>query len=84
MAVLKSQGLPNRLRQDWKGWLDLKEYVEAKEREVEMYVSGRAKDMGDHSMKEINIWETIRDIERKYDGVRLTSEVNRPDTYIKL
>jgi hypothetical protein len=82
LAVLKSQGLPNRIRQDWNGWRELREYIEEKEREIEMVISGRVP--GAQGVKEIDVWETVRAIEARYNAVRLTSEANRPDTYIKV
>jgi len=84
LAVLKSQGLPNRLRQDWNGWRELKEYVEERERALEMWASGRVKDADNGKGKEIDIWAEIKNIEARYNAVRLTAEANRPDTYIKV
>jgi SMODS and SLOG-associating 2TM effector domain len=82
LAVLKSQGLPNRIRQDWNGWRELREYIEEKEREIEMAVSGRVE--GVQGPKKLDVWETVRAIEARYNAVRLTAEANRPDTYIKV
>jgi hypothetical protein len=83
LAVLKSQGLPNRLRQDWNGWRELREYIEEKEREIEMAISGRVPGM-EGKEKEIDVWKEIKGIEAKYSAVRLTNEANRPDTYIRV
>jgi hypothetical protein len=80
LAVLKSQGLPNRLRQDWNGWRELREYIEEKEREIEMVISGKIPG----SKKDIDVWAEIKAIEARYNAVRLTSEANRPDTYIRV
>jgi SMODS and SLOG-associating 2TM effector domain len=82
LAVLKSQGLPNRIRQDWNQWRELREFIEQQEREFEMIVSGRVQ--GVEELNEERVWTTIKAIEAKYADVRLTNEVNRPDTYIKL
>jgi hypothetical protein len=82
LAVLKSQGLPNRIRQDWNGWRELREYIEEKEREIEMVVSGRVP--GVKGVAELDVWEIVKEIEGRYNAVRLTSEANRPDTYIKV
>jgi len=82
LAVLKSQGLPNRIRQDWNGWRELREYIEEREREIEMVVSGRVK--GVKEVKELDVWEVVRGIEARYTAVRMTSEANRPDTYIRV
>jgi len=82
LAVLKSQGLPNRIRQDWNGWRELREYIEEKEREIEMAISGRIP--GQKGVAELDVWEIVRAIEARYNAVRLTSEANRPDTYIKV
>jgi len=79
LAVLKSKGLPNRLRQDWNGWRELREYIEEKEREIDMRVQGH----GD-GLPPIDIWATVRDIEARYQTMRLTLEANRPDTYIRV
>lgn len=81
LAVLKSQGLPNRLRQDWNGWRELREYIEEKEREIEMVISGK---IPGTKGKEIDVWAEIKAIEARYSAVRLTSEANRPDTYIRV
>ena len=81
LAVLKSQGLPNRLRQDWNGWRELREYIEEKEREIEMVISGK---IPATQGREIDVWEEIKGIEARYGGMRLTSEANRPDTYIRV
>ncbi|KAH8812740.1 hypothetical protein F5884DRAFT_786243 [Xylogone sp. PMI_703] len=78
LAVLKSQGLPNRIRQDWNGWRELREYIEEKEREIEMHMSGKV--VG----RTIDVWEEIKVIEAMYAGVRLTGEANRPDSYTKV
>ena len=80
LAVLKSQGLPNRLRQDWNGWRELREYIEEKEREIEMAISGKIPG----TKKEIDVWAEIKGIESRYSATRLTNEANRPDTYIRL
>lgn len=82
LAVLKSQGLPNRIRQDWNEWRELREYIEEKEREIEMVFAGR---IGDGTQVELkDVWEMVKGIERRYNLVRLTCEANRPDTYIKV
>lgn len=81
LAVLKSQGLPNRLRQDWNGWRELREYIEEKEREIEMVISGK---IPGTQGKEIDVWAEIKGIEARYNAMRLTSEANRPDTYIRV
>lgn len=77
LAVLKSQGLPNRLRQDWNGWRELREYIEEREREIEMKSTGKLEG-------EFDVWAEIKAIEARYNAVRLTAEANRPDTYIKV
>lgn len=79
LAVLKSKGLPNRLRQDWNGWRELREYIEEKEREIDMRVQGHGE-----GLPPLDIWATVRDIEARYQTMRLTLEANRPDTYIKV
>ena len=78
--MLKSQGLPNRIRQDWNGWRELREYIEEKEREIEMVVSERV----DGRVEDLDVWAVVRGIEARYTAVRLTAEANRPDTYIKV
>ena len=84
LAVLKSQGLPNRMRQDWNGWRELREYIEEKEREIEMVVSGRldGKVVGlgkeeDGCIPVVDVWATVKDIEERYSNMRLTCEANR-------
>lgn len=79
LAVMKSQGLPNRLRQDWNGWRELREFIEEKEREIDMVIQGHAKAEG-----KLDIWKEVRGIEARYNTMRLTLEANRPDTYIKV
>ncbi|RFU34226.1 hypothetical protein B7463_g2181, partial [Scytalidium lignicola] len=78
LAVLKSQGLPNRIRQDWNGWRELREYIEEREREIEMQISGKVEG------KSIDVWQEIKVIEARYNAVRLTGEANRPDSYTKV
>lgn len=53
LAVLKSQGLPNRIRQDWNGWRELREYIEEKEREIEMIYAGRVGDGKEMELKDV-------------------------------
>jgi hypothetical protein len=79
LAVLKSKGLPNRLRQDWNGWRELQEYIEEKERQIDMRIHGHGE-----GMPPMDIWATVRDIEARYQTMRLTLEANRPDTYIRV
>jgi len=78
LAVLKSQGLPNRIRQDWNGWRELREFIEEQEREIELVVSGKV----EGREEDLRVWEKVRAVEERYQGVRLTMEANRPDTYI--
>jgi hypothetical protein len=82
LAVLKSQGLPNRIRQDWNQWRELREYIESTERNYELRLSGRVQ--GVEKVDDTEVWTKIKAIEEKYADVRLTNEVNRPDTYISL
>ncbi|KAE8444352.1 hypothetical protein EG329_000662 [Mollisiaceae sp. DMI_Dod_QoI] len=82
LAVLKSQGLPNRIRQDWNGWRELREYIEEKEREIEMVFAGRIPGIEGSERELKDIWDTVKGIERRYNLVRMTAEANRPDTYI--
>ena len=77
LAVLKSQGLPNRLRQDWNGWRQLREDIEEMERDIEMIVTGKTK-------KPLDVSEKVKSIEAKYYSVRVTAEANRPDSYEKI
>jgi hypothetical protein len=79
LAVLKSKGLPNRLRQDWNGWRELREYIEEREREIDMRIQGHGR-----GLPPLDIWRTVRDIEARYQTMRLTLEANRPDTYIRV
>jgi hypothetical protein len=80
LAVLKSQGLPNRIRQDWNLWRELREYIEEKEREIELIVSGKV----EGRIEDLDVWGSVRTIEARYQNVRLTCEANRPDTYIRV
>jgi len=80
LAVLKSQGLPNRLRQDWNVWRELREYIEEKEREIEMAINGK---IPEGQGKVNDVWAEIKGIEARYNAARVTSEANRPDTYIR-
>ena len=72
VALLKGQGLPNRLRQDWNGWRDLRDYIEEKEREIGCGKPG------------VNVWTEVGIIESKYDAVRKNQEKNRQDSYTHL
>jgi hypothetical protein len=83
LAVLKSQGLPNRLRQDWNMWRDLREYIEERERAIDMAFSGKLPGAAENQ-KDIDVQAEIKTIEGKYKDVKLTLEANRPDTYEKI
>ena len=82
LAVLKSQGLPNRIRQDWNAWRELREFIEETEREIEMGDSKRIE--GVEGPKKLDVWQTVKKIEERYNSVRLNVETNRPDTYVPL
>lgn len=77
LAVMKSQGLPNRLRQDWNGWRELREHIEEKEREIDMVMQGHGQGTAN-----LDVWAAVREVEARYKTMRLTLEANRPDTYI--
>ncbi|RDL35944.1 Uncharacterized protein BP5553_06556 [Venustampulla echinocandica] len=79
LAVMKSQGLPNRLRQDWNGWRELREHIEEKEREIDMLMQGHAEGAAN-----LDVWAAVREVEARYKTMRLTLEANRPDTYIQV
>ncbi|KAI9854514.1 MAG: hypothetical protein M1813_000977 [Trichoglossum hirsutum] len=70
VALMKGQGLPNRLRQNWNGWRSLRDYIEEREREI---IAGRPV---------ANIWTEVDTVGHMYDAVRQTEENNRPDSYI--
>jgi hypothetical protein len=72
--------LPNRIRQDWNGWRELREYIEEQERRIDLIVSGKV----EGSKEDLDIWGMVKAIEARYSAVRLTAEANRPDTYIKV
>jgi hypothetical protein len=62
----------------------LREYIEEKEREIEMVVSGRldGKVVGlgkeeDGCIPVVDVWATVKDIEERYSNMRLTCEANR-------
>jgi hypothetical protein len=80
LAVLKSQGLPNRIRQDWNGWRELREYIEEQERRLDLIISGKI----EGSKEDLDVWKMVRTIEERYRAVRGSIETNRPDTYIPL
>lgn len=80
LAVLKSQGLPNRMRQDWNAWRQLREEIEENERQIEMSVSGRVP--GAKGVEKSDVWNMVQAIEARYTEVRSNVEANRPDTYI--
>ena len=82
LAVLKSQGLPNRIRQDWNAWRELREFIEETEREVEMGDSKRIE--GVDAPQKLDVWQTVKKIEERYNLVRSNIETNRPDTYVPL
>jgi SMODS and SLOG-associating 2TM effector domain len=72
VALLKGQGLPNRLRQDWNSWRDLRDCIEEKEREIGCGKPG------------VDVWAEIKIIEDRYEAVRKNQEKNRPDMYTHL
>ncbi|PMD30332.1 hypothetical protein L207DRAFT_520181 [Hyaloscypha variabilis F] len=80
LAVLKSQGLPNRIRQDWNAWRELREFIEEKERQIEMEDSKRIE--GVEVPNKLNVWQTVQEIEKLYRDTRANIETNRPDTYV--
>jgi hypothetical protein len=69
VALIKGKGLPNRYRQDWNGWRELRNYIEEREREI---AGGRPI---------ADVWAETRIIQDKYAAVRATVETNRPDDY---
>ena len=78
--MLKSQGLPNRIRQDWNGWRELREYIEEQERRLDLIISGKI----EGSKEDLDVWKMVKTIEERYRAVRGSIETNRPDTYIPL
>jgi hypothetical protein len=81
LAILKSQGLPNRVRQDWIGWRDLRQFIEEEERRFERAVSGKLPDAREG--EEPSVYNIIKKIEEKFHEVAWTCEANRPDGYSK-
>jgi hypothetical protein len=81
LAVLKSQGLPNRIRQDWNGWRELREYIEERERRLDLILSGKVEKV---SKEDLDVWNMVQTIEARYKELRASIETNRPDTYISL
>ena len=50
-----------------------------------MVVSGRLVGAGEKEKERtLDVWAEIKEIEARYNAVRLTMEANRPDTYIKV
>jgi hypothetical protein len=83
LAVLKSQGLPNRIRQDWNMWRELREYIEEQERRLDLILSGKIEGSKD-KLDSQEVWKMVKTIEERYRAVRSQIETNRPDTYIPL
>jgi hypothetical protein len=83
LAVLKSQGLPNRIRQDWNMWRELREYIEEQERGLDLNLNGKIEGSKEKLDNE-EVWVLVRKIEGRYRKVRAQIETNRPDTYIPL
>jgi hypothetical protein len=81
LAVLKSQGLPNRIRQDWNMWRELREYIEEQERRLDLILSGKIEG---GKLDKQEVWKMVKTIEDRYRAVRSQIETNRPDTYIPL
>jgi len=62
----------------------LKEYIEKNEREIDRREREKAAGKGDEEAgngKRETVQDMIRNVEAKYKLVRLTAEVNRPDSY---
>ncbi|KAH0541547.1 hypothetical protein FGG08_003959 [Glutinoglossum americanum] len=70
IALMKGQGLPNRLRQDWNVWRNVRVYIEEREREIRVGKQG------------LDVWKEILTVEQMYAAARQTEENNRPDSYI--
>jgi SMODS and SLOG-associating 2TM effector domain len=71
VALLKGQGLPNRPRQDWNAWSDLREYIEEREREIAVGLMDGNFDVDKEVQTVVNMYrETKASVER-----------NRPDMY---
>jgi hypothetical protein len=83
LAVLKSQGLPNRLRQDWVGWTELRQLIEDKDKEFELAAERKWMSEGKGNER-LKVWPTIRDIKAKYHSVVVTCEANRAEGYTKV
>jgi hypothetical protein len=83
LAVLKSQGLPNRIRQDWNMWRELREFIEAQERGLDLNLSGKVEGSKE-KLDNQAVWDLVKKIEARYRAVRNQIETNRPDTYIPL
>jgi hypothetical protein len=70
VAVLKGQGLPNRPRQNWNAWSDVREYVEERERELAAGI-----------VDDVDPDKEVKAVLGMYHETKASVEKNRPDMY---
>lgn len=73
IALLKGQGLPNRPRQDWNAWSNVRAHIEEREREIAASVLDGGSDF--------NIQKEVRIIQDMFRETKISVERNRPDVY---
>ncbi len=85
LALLKGQGLPDRLRQDWVGLTKVRDYIEERERLLEQQVvleySTKGED-GKIAVTKEDLMKEVKAVLAIYDSQLATMEANRPDTYV--
>lgn len=82
LAILKGQGLPDRLRQDWAGLTKVRDFIEERERFLEQgfYMDDEVDANG--KSKQADIKAEIAKVLDLYETQLATMEANRPATYV--
>ena len=70
LALVKGRGLPARLRKDWVGLRQVRDYIEERERDLEQGVGIE------------DLPAEIKKVIKMYDDVRNAMENNEPDSYV--
>lgn len=67
---MKGRGLPARLRKDWVGLRQVRDYIEERERDLEQ------------GIELCDLQTEVNKVTKMYDDMRTTMENNRPDSYV--
>jgi hypothetical protein len=80
LALLKGQGLPERLRQDWVGLTNVRDFIEERERFLEQgfYMDTALDTNGKHK---VDVQSEVEKVLELYESQLATIEANRPDNY---